>query len=110
MPSPFVVPAYLTPVASFAIKMSAPAIARPDGSSTMPLKVPLGDCPTAALVRRMIKRNRGRRKRLTRALLGRKEFNEIHPVYGRPLLFVSIFFLGMVQAGRWSVFRTLTDD
>src|SRR5580704_11629535 len=45
MPSSFVLPVYCTPVASFAIRISAPAIAPPVGSSTRPLMVPFGDCP-----------------------------------------------------------------
>src|SRR5271163_4438679 len=44
MPSPFVLPTYCTAVASFTIRISAPAITPPVGSSTRPLIVPFGDC------------------------------------------------------------------
>jgi hypothetical protein len=43
-------------------------------------------------VRRTNNRNRGRGKRLTRAAPGSHGFIQIHPVYGSPLVFVSIFF------------------
>src|SRR5580700_2661637 len=45
MPSLFVLPVYCTPVASFAIRISAPGTVPPVGSSTRPLMVPFGDCP-----------------------------------------------------------------
>src|ERR1700677_1772401 len=45
MPSSFVLPTYCTPVASFTMRTSAPAIAPPVGSSTKPLMMPFGDCP-----------------------------------------------------------------
>src|ERR1700723_2166722 len=45
MPSPFVLPVYWTPVASFAIRISAPTITPPVASSTRPLIVAFGDCP-----------------------------------------------------------------
>src|SRR6266404_1562796 len=90
MPSPFVAPGYLIPVTSLTIRSSAPAIARPDGSCTRPLIVALGDCPAAALMRNTIKNNRGRGKRnLIRAA----------PVYGSPLVFVSINFFGLKVLG-----------
>src|SRR5208283_4568435 len=44
MPSPFVLPEYLTPVTSFITRMSAPTITPFEGSATRPLMVPLGDC------------------------------------------------------------------
>src|SRR5208282_6080189 len=44
MPSSLVLPEYLTPVASFIARMSAPAITLFEGSRTWPLIVPLGDC------------------------------------------------------------------
>src|ERR1700674_2271225 len=110
MPSPFVAPGYLTLVTSFTIKTSAPAIARPEGSKIRPLIVPLGDCATAAPVRRTrTKRGRGRGSRLTGAAPGSHGFIQIHPVYGSPHLFVSIFFLLALLKGRWSVFRTPRD-
>src|SRR5712692_888049 len=98
------------PVASFTIRISAPGIERPDGSSTRPLIVPLGDCPIAALVRTRINKRSGRGKRLTRAATGSHGFIQIHPVYGCPVVFVSIFFWNVISNGRWSVFRTLRDD
>src|SRR5208282_1697023 len=44
MPSSFVLPEYLTPVASFITRMSAPTITPLEGSTTRPLIVPLLDC------------------------------------------------------------------
>src|ERR1700730_18068506 len=92
MPSPWVTPEYRTPVASFTIWISAPAMARPEGSSTKPLIVPKGDCAIAAVARNTIQnRNWKGRGRLTRAAPGVNGFITIHPVYGSPLVFVSIF-------------------
>src|SRR6266436_4090935 len=100
MPSPFVAPGYLIPVTSLTIRSSAPAIARPDGSCTRPLIVALGDCPAAALMRNTIKNNRGRGKRnLIRAAPGSHGFIRTHPVYGSPLVFVSINFFGLKVLG-----------
>src|SRR5258706_1291591 len=93
IPSPFVAPGYLTPVASLAIRTCAAGIARPEGSRIRPLIVPLGDCPTAALMRNAITRNGRKGKRnLIRAAPGSHGFAMAHTGYGRPIVFVSIFF------------------
>src|ERR1039458_2316590 len=44
MPSSLVLPEYVTPVASFITRMSAPVIIPFEGSTTRPLIVPLVDC------------------------------------------------------------------
>src|SRR5437899_2724855 len=66
MPSPFVLVTYWTPVASFTTNTSAPAIAPPEGSRTIPLIVAFGDCPNAAPRQNRL---RTRRKLIPRTLV-----------------------------------------
>src|ERR1700683_2111261 len=63
MPSSFVLPGYCTRVASFTTVMSAPAITFPEGSSTRPLIVPLGDCALRGTSKNSHRRERTRHSR-----------------------------------------------
>jgi hypothetical protein len=57
-----------------------------------PLMVPFGDCANGTAVRRRSTNNGRRKANLTRVAPDVVGFIQIHPVYGSPLVFVSIIF------------------